>query len=90
MDELHQRVVRRVRELAREKKIPLSHLPDRAAVARSHFWDVLAGKKSPTLKWLVRIAEALDVDPGELVAKLHDRCVPSGECQRRRTRVASR
>jgi DNA-binding Xre family transcriptional regulator len=69
MDELQRRVVRHVRELARERKMPLSHLPDRAAVARSHFWDVLAGRKSPTLKWLARIAEALEVDPGELVAK---------------------
>lgn len=69
MDELHRRVVRRIRELARERKIPVSHLPDRAAVARSHFFDVLAGRKSPTLAWLGRVAEALEVDAGELFAK---------------------
>lgn len=69
MDELHQRVVRRIRALARERKIPVSHLPDRADVARSHFFDVLAGRKSPTLAWLQRIAVALDVDAGDLVAK---------------------
>jgi transcriptional regulator with XRE-family HTH domain len=68
-DELHRRVVRRIRELADERGIVLSHLPDRAAVSRAHFWNVLAGKKSPTLKWLGRIAKALDVDASELVAR---------------------
>ena len=62
-------MVRRIREVAADKKVPLSHLPDRAAVARSHFWNVLAGKKSPTLKWLGRIAGALDVDAGELLKR---------------------
>lgn len=69
VDELHRRLVRRIREIAREKRIPLSHLPDRAVVARSHFWNVLAGNKSPTLKWIGRIAHALDADASELLAK---------------------
>ena len=51
------------------RKIPISHLPDRAAVARSHFWEVLAGRKSPTLAWIGRIATALEVDPAELFAR---------------------
>jgi transcriptional regulator with XRE-family HTH domain len=68
VDELHRRVVTRIREVAEERGIPLTHLPDRAGVARSHFWDVLAGRKSPTLVWLAKIAAALDVDAGVLVA----------------------
>jgi transcriptional regulator with XRE-family HTH domain len=68
VDELHRRVVTRIREVAEERGIPLTHLPDRAGVARSHFWDVLAGRKSPTLAWLAKIATALDVDAGALVA----------------------
>ena len=67
MDELHRRVVTRIREVAEERGIPLTHLPDRAGVARSHFWDVLAGRKSPTLAWLGKIAAALEVDAGVLV-----------------------
>ncbi|WP_438002680.1 helix-turn-helix transcriptional regulator [Sorangium sp. So ce321] len=68
-DELHQRVTGRIREIAAERKIPVTHLPDRAAVSRAHFWDVLAGKKSPTLQWLGRIAEALGVDAAEFFVR---------------------
>lgn len=67
MDELHQRVVDRIREVARKRRIAVTHLPDRAGVGRSHFWEVMAGRASPTLAWLARIAVALDVDAGELV-----------------------
>lgn len=67
MDALHRRVTKRIRELAGERKIPISHLPDHADVSRSHFWDVMAGKKSPTLAWLDKIARALDADVSDLV-----------------------
>ena len=69
MDELHRRMVRRIRETARERRIPVTHLPDRAAVSRSHFWDVMAGRKSPTLVWLGKVALALEIDAGELIGK---------------------
>jgi transcriptional regulator with XRE-family HTH domain len=69
VDELHRRVARHIRERAQGKNIPLSHLADRAAVARSHFWEVLAGRKSPTLAWIGRIATALEVDAAELLAR---------------------
>lgn len=69
MDALQRRVVRRVREIANEHGIPISHLPDHAAVARSHFWNVMAGKKSPTLRWLGKVADALNVDAEELLAR---------------------
>lgn len=68
MDELHQRVADRIREIAERRKLPVTHLPDRAGVGRSHFWDVIAGRSSPTLAWLVRVAAALDVDVAELLA----------------------
>lgn len=69
MDELHRRVVKRIRQLARTKKVPLSHVPDRAGVSRSHFWDVLRGDKSPTLKWLERVATVLESDVEDLVKR---------------------
>lgn len=68
MDDFHQRVVDRIREVAEKRRIPVTHLPDRAGVGRSHFWEVMAGRASPTLAWLEKVAAALDVDPGELVA----------------------
>jgi transcriptional regulator with XRE-family HTH domain len=67
-DEQPHRVIEHIRELAKERGIVISHLPDRADVARSHFWDVLAGRKSPTLSWLERIADALEVDVWELLS----------------------
>jgi hypothetical protein len=68
VDKLHRRVVSRIRETAARRKIPVTHLPDRAAVGRSHFWNVIAGRSSPTLAWLARIAAALEVDVADLVA----------------------
>lgn len=55
--------------LAATRGITLSHLPDRAGVTRSHFWNVMAGKKSPTLQWLGKLAKALDVDVEDLVTR---------------------
>jgi transcriptional regulator with XRE-family HTH domain len=69
VDELHRRMARRVRERAKERKLPLSHLADRSGVSRAQLFDVLRGRKSPTLGWLNKIAHALDVDAGDLVAK---------------------
>jgi hypothetical protein len=62
-------VVQRIRERARREKIPVTHLPDLAAVSRSHFWDVMAGRASPTLAWLAKVAAALGADAGDLVSR---------------------
>jgi transcriptional regulator with XRE-family HTH domain len=67
LDEEHRRVIEHIREFAAQRGITISHLPDRAGVARSHFWDVLAGRKSPTVSWLARIAVALEVDIDEML-----------------------
>jgi transcriptional regulator with XRE-family HTH domain len=67
VDELHERVTSRIRELAEERRISVTHLPDRAGVGRSHFWGVMGGRSSPTLEWLARVAAALEVDVGDLV-----------------------
>jgi DNA-binding phage protein len=67
-DKLHQRLVKRIREVAKSRGIMVSHLPDRASVARSHFWAVLSLKASPTLSWIGSVAEALEVDAAELLA----------------------
>lgn len=68
MDELHRRMVRHIRELAKAQKIPLTHLPDHAGVSKAHFFEVIAGRKSPTVQWLARLAEALGVDIVDLLA----------------------
>jgi hypothetical protein len=67
VDEVHRRLARNIRRLARKRGILLSHVPDRAAVGRSHFFAVLGGERSPTLAWLTRVARALGVDVVELL-----------------------
>jgi transcriptional regulator with XRE-family HTH domain len=69
VDEPHRRVAAKIRALARSRKIPLSHVADRAGASRTYLFDVLAGRSSPTLAWLVRIAEVLGVDVAELLAR---------------------
>jgi transcriptional regulator with XRE-family HTH domain len=58
----HRQLAKRVRELVAERGFPVTHLPDRAGVSRSHFWDVMAARRSPTVEWLEAVAGALEVD----------------------------
>jgi transcriptional regulator with XRE-family HTH domain len=69
MDEVHQRIAGRIRELAAKRNIALTYLPDRAGVARSYYWSVLAGHASPTIRWLERIAAVLEVDVEDLLKR---------------------
>jgi len=67
MDQYHQILAQRIRDLADAKGIALTYLADLSGRSRSHFWDIMGGRKSPTLKWLIGIAEALEVEPWELL-----------------------
>ncbi len=69
MDELHRRLVRNIKANARREKIAVTHLPDRAGVSRSNFWEVMGGRTSPKLLWVGKIAAALGVDPSELLVR---------------------
>jgi SOS-response transcriptional repressor LexA len=66
-DEVHKRLVIQVRAAAKVRGVQLTHVPDLAGVSRSHFWDVLAGRKSPTVSWLTKVAVALDYEPHDLL-----------------------
>lgn len=68
MDEIHKTLARQVKALAEAREIPLSHLPDRAGVARSHFWDVLAGQEVADVGLIAKVAVALVVEPADLVS----------------------
>ena len=57
-----------VRASAAARGVQLTHVPDLAGVSRSHFWDVLAGRKSPTVAWLSKVAVALRSEPSDLLA----------------------
>lgn len=68
-DEVQRRLASRIREIAKKRGVPLAHLADRSGTSRSHLWNVLAGAKAPTLTWIVSIANALEVDVSELLAR---------------------
>ena len=53
----------RLRELAHERGIPISHVADRCGMAHSYFWQLLSGKASASLAVVQRLADALGVDP---------------------------
>jgi len=61
----------------------LTHLADRAAVTRSHFWGVLGGQSSPTVQWLVQVAGALGIDAGDLIAREEPADLPPRSTRRR-------
>jgi len=66
-DEVHKRLVINVRAAAKARGVQLTHVPDLAGVSRSHFWDVRAGRKSPTVAWLTKVAVALRCEPSDLL-----------------------
>jgi transcriptional regulator with XRE-family HTH domain len=67
MDDLHKQVVSRVRAAARKKRWSANQLADFAGISRGYLSDFLAGKKSPTLRTLGKLATALEVDAKELL-----------------------
>lgn len=54
-------LARRLREVAAERDVALTHVADRAGIARSHMWRLLNGEAAATLDAVDKIAAALDV-----------------------------
>lgn len=60
-------LARRLREVAAERGVALTHVADRAGVGRSHLWRLLNAEAGATIDAVEKIAEALDVDPVALL-----------------------
>jgi transcriptional regulator with XRE-family HTH domain len=60
---LEKLLARRLREVAQDKGLPLSHVADRAGMSRSYFWLLLDARSSATLDAVQRLAEVFGVDP---------------------------
>jgi DNA-binding Xre family transcriptional regulator len=69
VDALHRRIIRNIRSRAKAKGIVITYLPDHAGIGRSSFFAFTAGKNSPTIRWLAKIADALDCDVADLLKK---------------------
>jgi transcriptional regulator with XRE-family HTH domain len=68
-DEAHVRLATRIREIARLKGLAIEALADKAGVSRSHVWNVLSGRFSPTVEFVAKLAAGLEVDIVELFRK---------------------
>ena len=68
VDETHRQIAKKIRALARKRHITLTHLPDLAGVGPTQFFDLIAGRRSVTIRWLEKVAGALDVHVSELLA----------------------
>lgn len=67
MDDLHKLTVARIRAAARKKRWSANQLADFAGLGRGYLSEVLACKKSPTLRTLGKIAGALEVSVRSLL-----------------------
>lgn len=59
---------RRLREVRERAALSVSELARLAEISRRHLTEIEAGRANPTVTRLVDLAQALDVDPGELLA----------------------
>lgn len=66
MDFVHRRLAARLRVLGRRKKWSANDLADFSSVGRGYLSEILSGKKSPTVRTLVKLAEALGVEIADL------------------------
>lgn len=57
----------KIREVRQEKNISQKELARKAEISQSYLSELEHNKKSPTLRQLCKIAEALNVKPGDLV-----------------------
>ncbi len=60
-------LARRLRDVAAERGIALTHVADRAGIGRSHLWRLLNGEAAATLDVVDKIAAALDVASVDLL-----------------------
>jgi transcriptional regulator with XRE-family HTH domain len=56
-----------IRALAKKRGLSINHLADFAGISRGYLSTILRGQKSPTLRTVEKIAEALEVEVGELL-----------------------
>lgn len=61
-DDLHRRLAGRIDVLRQRKGWSINRLADFAGVSNGYLWKLLHAQKSPTVRMLQRIADALDTD----------------------------
>ena len=67
MDDIHRQIAANIKRLARKKKWSANKLADFSGIARGAMSNVLTAKKSPTIRTLAKIADALGVEVKDLL-----------------------
>ncbi len=62
--------VERLRELRRQRVLSLRELEERSGVSYNTIWRIEDGRQGAHPRTLRKLAEALEVDPSELVKKV--------------------
>jgi transcriptional regulator with XRE-family HTH domain len=66
MDATHRRLIARIQGLMEQKHWSANQLADFSGISRSFVSNLLNGKKSPTLRTLIKIADAFEIEVREL------------------------
>ena len=66
LTEMHAEWGRRIRRLRREKELTATAVAQTAGISRNYLHRLENGEQSPSDEVRLRIASALDVEPGEL------------------------
>jgi transcriptional regulator with XRE-family HTH domain len=61
-----------VRELRHRQKLTQGDVASRVGITVTYLSQIETGQRNPTLAVVVRLARALDVKPGKLIARLDD------------------
>ena len=66
MDAAHRKLTTNIRAMARKKRWSGNQVADFAGVSRGYLSEVLSGRKSPSLRTLVKLAAAFEVEVRDL------------------------
>lgn len=77
-------LARNIRALAREKGKPLNTWAELAGVSRAQLYAVLGKKTAPSIDWVEKLAQAIDVEPWTLLVPPED-VAPPGKRRKKRT-----
>ena len=64
---IHTVLVSNIRAFAAKRKMPVSHVADRAGISVGNLSDILNEKVNPTIYIVEQIADALEVDVADLL-----------------------
>lgn len=59
----------RIREARKERGLSQTQLGEMIGVSQSVISDIESGKQSPTVRWLILLAVAMDLSPRDLVPR---------------------